>query len=90
MAQNIVHEPYFFNPSMTPKQLEHWLNQQRIHMTHFNRLIEEKAALEQRLGEVKQSIDFLSSSGFEGKLSFPCDSNPLLENPQTNKQHQED
>ena len=75
--------PYFFNPDMSTEQLEDWLGQQKNHLAHFNRLVKEKAALEERLEEVNRVICLLSESGFEGMLSFPYDSNPLLENPQT-------
>lgn len=33
---------------MTTQQLEDWLGQQKIYLAHFNRLIAEKAALEER------------------------------------------
>ena len=78
-------QPYFFNPGMTTEQLEDWLGQQKTHLAHLNRLLKEKAALEKRLGEITASIGLLSASGFEGMLSFPYSSNPLLENPQTEK-----
>lgn len=83
--QNEKQQPYFFNPGMTSEQLEDWLGQQKLHLTHYNSLVKEKAALEERLMEINESIDLLSASGFEGMLSFPYSSNPLLENPQTEK-----
>ncbi|ENZ0188761.1 hypothetical protein [Citrobacter koseri] len=83
--QDEKQQPYFFNPGMSAEQLEDWLGQQKLHLTHFNRLVKEKAALEERLGEINASIGLLSASGFEGILSFPCSSNPLLENPQIEK-----
>jgi len=78
-------QPYFFNPGMTAEQLEDWLGQQKTHLAHFNRLVEEKAALEKRLEEVSKTIELLSGSGFEGRLSFPYRPSPLLENRQTEK-----
>ncbi|ENE5373414.1 TPA: hypothetical protein ACWXAY_005339 [Klebsiella pneumoniae] len=81
-----MQQPYFFNPGMTTQQLEDWLGQQKIHLAQFNRLVAEKAALEERLKEIDKSIELLSSSGFEGTVSFPYSSSPLLENPQTGKQ----
>ncbi|ENF6040754.1 hypothetical protein ABRV10_002768 [Citrobacter amalonaticus] len=83
--QDEKQQPYFFNPGMSAEQLEDWLGQQKLHLTHFNRLVKEKAALEERLREINESIDLLSASGFEGVLSFPYSSNPLLENTQTEK-----
>lgn len=80
--RNEKQQPYFFNPGMTPEQLEHWLGQQRLHLSHFNSLVKEKAALEERLREICESIERLSSSGFEGTLSFPYSSSPPLENHQ--------
>lgn len=68
--------PHIFNPGLTAEQLEDWLNQQRIHVSHFNQLMKEKAALEERLVEVNDSIVRLSASGFEGTLSFPY--SPIL------------
>ncbi|MCK7174373.1 hypothetical protein L8P05_10600 [Enterobacter cloacae] len=69
---------YFFNPGMLPEELEDWLGQQKTHLAHFNRLVKEKAALEERLNEISVEIERLSKDGFEGKLSFPWDPNPLL------------
>ena len=83
--QDGTQQPYFFNPGMTAEQLEDWLVQQKTHLAHFNRLVKEKAALEERLEEVNRVIGLLSESGFEGILSFPYDSSPLLENLQTGK-----
>ncbi|RSB31995.1 hypothetical protein [Enterobacter cloacae] len=83
--QDGTQQPYFFNPGMTAEQLEDWLGQQKNHLAHFNRLVKEKAALEERLEEVNRVIGLLSASGFEGMLSFPYDSSPLLENLQTGK-----
>ncbi|WP_449543810.1 hypothetical protein [Enterobacter ludwigii] len=83
--QDGTQQPYFFNPGMTAEQLEDWLGQQKTHLAHFNRLVKEKAALEERLEEVNRVIGLLSVSGFEGMLSFPYDSSPLLENLQTGK-----
>jgi hypothetical protein len=83
-------QPYFYNPGLTSEQLEDWLGQQKLHLTHFNQLVKEKAALQERLEEVSKTIELLSESGFEGTLSFPYSSNPLLENRQTGKQLTED
>lgn len=83
--QDDSQQPYFFNPGMTAEQLEGWLGQQKTHLAHFNRLVKEKAVLEERLEEVNRVIGLLSASGFEGILSFPYDSSPLLENHQTEK-----
>ncbi|EKN0851206.1 hypothetical protein IF822_25460 [Citrobacter freundii] len=83
--QDEKQQPYFFNPGMTSEQLEDWLGQQKLHLTHYNRLVKEKAALVERLGEINASISLLSTSGFVGMLSFPYSSNPLLENPQIEK-----
>ena len=41
-------QPYFFNPGMTTEQLEDWLGQQKTHLAHLNRLVKEKAALEEQ------------------------------------------
>lgn len=71
---------------MTTQQLKDWLGQQKTHLSHFNRLVAEKAALEERLKEIDMSIELLSSSGFVGTLSFPYSPSPLLESPQTGKQ----
>lgn len=35
-------EPYFFNPGMSPEQLEHWLGQQKLHLSHYNRVVKKK------------------------------------------------
>lgn len=75
-------QPYFFNPGLSAEQLEDWLGQQKLHLTHFNRLVKEKAALEERLSEISAEIEHLSTSGFEGRLSFPWDPSPLLKNHQ--------
>jgi len=71
MSQKINHEPHFFNPGMSPEELEDWLNKQRIHVAHFNQLVRQKAALEEQLVEVNRCIEVLSASGFKGKQSFP-------------------
>lgn len=36
-------QPYFFNPGMTVEQLEDWLEQQKLHLSRYNRLVKEKA-----------------------------------------------
>ena len=51
-----MQQPYFFNPGMTTQQLEDWLGQQKIYLAHFNRLIAEKAALEERLSQISAEI----------------------------------
>ncbi len=75
-------QPYFFNPDMTTEQLEDWLGQQKTHLAHFNRLVKEKAALEERLCEISLEMGEMAAKGFEGKLSFPWDPSPLLKNRQ--------
>lgn len=75
-------QPYFFNPSMSAEQLEDWLGQQKLHLAHFNRLVKEKAALEERLNEISAEIVYMSTGGIVGKLSFPWDPSPLLKNRQ--------
>lgn len=77
-------QPYFFNPGMTTEQLEDWLGQQKTHIAHFNCLVKEKAALEERLEEISTEIERMSTNEFEGKLSFPWDPSPLLRNRQQN------
>ncbi len=72
----------FFNPGMTTQQLEDWLGQQKIYLAHFNRLIAEKAALEERLSQISAEIGRVATGSFEGMLSFPWDPSPLVENPQ--------
>lgn len=61
----------FFNPGMTTQQLEDWLGQQKIYLAHFNRLIAEKAALEERLSQISVEIGRVATGSFEGMLSFP-------------------
>lgn len=78
--------PYFFNPGMSPEQTEHWLGQQKLHLSYYNKLIKEKAALTERLNEISEQIDQIATFGFEGKLRFPSDPNPLLESHQQSKQ----
>ncbi|MER1331224.1 hypothetical protein KHA92_11135 [Klebsiella pneumoniae] len=77
-----MQQPYFFNPGMTTQQLEDWLGQQKIHLSHFNRLVAEKAALEERLSQVSVEIRRVATGSFEGMLSFPWEPSPLEENPQ--------
>jgi len=81
--QSEKQQPYFYNPGMNPLQLEEWLNQQKLHVAHFNRLYKERAALYIQLEQVESALERLSSSGFEGTLSFPCGPNPLMENPKS-------
>jgi hypothetical protein len=66
-----MQQPYFFNPGMTTQQLEDWLGQQKIYLAHFNRLIAEKAALEERLSQISAEIGRVATGSFEGMLSFP-------------------
>lgn len=73
-------QPYFFNPGMSVEQLENWLNQQLLHLSYFNSLVKEKAALEERLGDISLEMKRLSTEGFEGVLSFSWESNPALKN----------
>lgn len=73
-------QPYFFNPGMSAEQLENWLNQQRLHLSYFNTLVKEKAALEERLSDISLEMKRLSTEGFEGVLSFPWEPNPALKN----------
>lgn len=77
--QDEKQQPYFFNPGMSVEQLEDWLGQQKTHLVHFNQLVKEKAALEERLREVDDEINQMSVTGLEGKLSFPWDPSPLVE-----------
>ncbi|OSK23643.1 hypothetical protein EAMG_01712 [Escherichia coli M056] len=74
-------QPYFFNPGMTAEELEDWLGQQKTHLAHFNCLVKEKAALEERLNEVSDEIKQMSAP-VSGKLSFPWDPSPFLRNRQ--------
>ncbi|POP41755.1 hypothetical protein CHU32_24645 [Superficieibacter electus] len=77
-----MQQPYLFNPGMNTEELEQWLSQQRLHVACYNNLLKEKAALEERLNEVNDSIEKLSSLGFEGELSFPCSPSPSPANAQ--------
>lgn len=70
VMQDGKQQPYFFNPGMTPEQLEDWLGQQKLHLTYYNQLVNEKAALEERLNEISAEIERMSAGGFKGKLSF--------------------
>ena len=80
--QSDKQQPYFFNPGMTTEQIEDWLEQQKRHICHYNRLVRERAALIEQLEETERAINVLSSPGFEGKLSFTYSPNPLLGNLQ--------
>ncbi|WP_312656821.1 hypothetical protein [Kluyvera ascorbata] len=82
IMQDEKQQPYFFNPGMSAEQLEDWLGQQKTHIARVNCLAKEKAALEERLAEISTEIEHLSTSGFEGRLSFPWAPNPLLRNHQ--------
>lgn len=77
-----MQQPFIFNPGMNTEELEQWLSEQRLHVACYNNLLKEKAALEERLKEVNDSMERLSASGFEGKLSFPYSPSPYPENAQ--------
>ena len=77
-----MQQPYFFNPGMTVEQLEDWLEQQKLHLSRYNRLVKEKAELEERLSDISVEIERMSAGGFNGKLSFPWESSSLLRNHQ--------
>ncbi|MCX9004402.1 hypothetical protein NLN86_22505 [Citrobacter portucalensis] len=64
-------ETLFFNPGLIPKQLEDWLELQKLYLAHLNRLVKEKSALEERLNEIFVEIELMSISEFAGKMSFP-------------------
>nr|WP_223664479.1 hypothetical protein [Serratia sp. JSRIV002] len=72
-------EPYFYNPGMTPEQLEDWLGQQKLHLSHYNRLVSERAALIKRLTEVDNDLERYAPTLKPEKLSFPWEPSPLLE-----------
>lgn len=72
----MLNEPYFYNPGMTPEQLEDWLNQQKLHLSHYNRLVSERAALIKRLTEVDTVLERYATSLKPEKLSFPWEPNP--------------
>lgn len=71
-------EPYFFNPGWSTEQLEDWLNQQRLHLAHHNKLKVERAALLKQLSEVDAALEYYANSVTPGGLSFPWDPSPLL------------
>ncbi|CAI1598290.1 Uncharacterised protein [Serratia fonticola] len=75
-------EPYFYNPGMTPEQLEDWLGQQKSHLSYYNQLVSERAALTARLSEVDAVLERYATSLKPEKLSFPWEPSPLLEVPQ--------
>ncbi|HEL8386070.1 TPA: hypothetical protein U0D20_004826 [Escherichia coli] len=64
-------KPYFFNPGMTPEQLEEWLNKQMLFVRNYNRLAKEKAHLEIHLRECNKSIGDLTEASFTGINNFP-------------------
>lgn len=82
--------PYFFNPGMTPEQTEHWLEQQKRYFSYYNSLVREKAALTERLVEISEQIACVNAHGLEGKLRFPSEPNPLLENHLPSKPQTQD
>ncbi|MDY8731441.1 hypothetical protein UY936_25160, partial [Escherichia coli] len=45
IMQGEKQQAYFFNPGMTVEQLEDWLEQQKLHLSRYNRLVKEKAEL---------------------------------------------
>ncbi|ECI6920865.1 hypothetical protein EWD49_23880, partial [Salmonella enterica subsp. enterica] len=61
---------------------EDWLEQQKLHLSRYNRLVKEKAELEERLSDISVEIERMSAGGFNGKLSFPRESSPPLRNNQ--------
>ncbi len=74
-------QPYFFNPGMTPEQLEEWLNQQMFFVARYNHLVKKKAVLvkekadiEEKITEIDKAISAFSEAGLEGVMSFPCNS----------------
>lgn len=75
-------QPYFYNPGMSAEQLEDWLNQQRLYVAHYNRLLKEKTALDERLSAISAEIECMTTGYFDGKQSFPWDPSPLAENHQ--------
>ncbi|MBS9442264.1 hypothetical protein EAE89_11270 [Photorhabdus heterorhabditis] len=77
-------QPYFYNPNMSSEHLEDWLDKQRLHVTYFNKLKQERAALEQRLSEIDVILDNFKHE-FEGKLSFPWEPSPHLKYHQNGK-----
>ncbi|MEF4513389.1 hypothetical protein U9523_26190, partial [Escherichia coli] len=52
------------------------------HLSRYNRLVKEKAELEERLSDISVEIERMSAGGFNGKLSFPWESSSLLRNHQ--------
>ena len=49
-------QPYFYT-GMTVEQLEGWLEQQKLHLSRYNRLVKEKAELEERLSDISVEIE---------------------------------
>lgn len=70
-------EPYFYNPGMSSEQLEDWLNQQCLYVAHYNRLLKEKTALNERLKAISAEIECMTTGNFDGTQSFPWDPSPL-------------
>jgi len=58
---------HIFNPGMLTQHPEDWLGQQKTKLAHFNPLVAEKAALEERL---KESTSL--SSCFHHQVSKEC------------------
>ncbi|AFJ47162.1 hypothetical protein EBL_c20710 [Shimwellia blattae DSM 4481 = NBRC 105725] len=69
-------QPYFYNPGMSSTQLENWLGQQKIHLSRYNSLLKEKAALEERLQCILAEITVMANCEGEGKLNFPWEPSP--------------
>ncbi|OON35646.1 hypothetical protein BTJ39_22365 [Izhakiella australiensis] len=64
-------EAYFFNPGLSPDELEDWLGQQQHAIKCYNSLIREKAELEERLSSVNAAIKDLSRTVDSGRQSYP-------------------
>ncbi|HBC1013513.1 TPA: hypothetical protein IGZ65_005316 [Escherichia coli] len=64
-------QPYFFNPGMTPEQLEEWLNKQMLFVRRYNQCAKQKAHLEIHLRECNKSIGDLTEESFTGINNFP-------------------
>lgn len=71
-------QPYIFNPGMSMTELQTWLERQSLAVSCFNKLVEEKAAIEKRLEEINRYLDFYASRISEEKLSFAQEPSPDL------------
>ncbi|WP_261640835.1 hypothetical protein [Erwinia mallotivora] len=76
----------FFNPGMTPCELEDWLIQQQHAVKCYNNLMRAKAELKARLQEIESQEDEYTKSGFLGRQSFLWVPSPLLKTHQVDKQ----